>query len=170
MEVLVGFASEHGSTRGVAERISTRLIDSGLIVETRPLTVELDPAGYHAFVLGSAVHNGAWMPQAADFVRRSSQALAQHPVWLFSVGLSRIVADRFGRLATEPRQIPEFLRSVHPVQHHQFAGAFYRDQTSFFGHLVFKALRGRYGDHRDWKEIDGWAEQIASNLTRPQDR
>ncbi|MGW8378323.1 flavodoxin domain-containing protein [Streptomyces sp. ODS28] len=109
MEVLVGFASAHGSTRGVAERIAARLAASGLSVEARPLNVELEPSGYRAFVLGSAVHNGAWLPEAADFVRSNGAVLAQHPVWLFSVGLSRIVADRFGRLATEPRQIPEFL-------------------------------------------------------------
>ncbi len=86
MTVLVGFATMHGSTRGVAERIASRLGERGLEAEVRSFDDVADAAGYDAFVLGSAVANMAWLTGAAGFVRRNAGVLAERPVWLFSVG------------------------------------------------------------------------------------
>ncbi|MGH4011856.1 MAG: flavodoxin domain-containing protein [Pseudonocardiaceae bacterium] len=46
-----------------------------------------DLCRYDAVVLGSAIHNQEWLPQAIRFVRRNLDALAARPVWLFSAGM-----------------------------------------------------------------------------------
>lgn len=164
MRILVGYASEHGSTLGVAERLAATLREYGHQVDVQPLHRDQKTAGYEAFVLGSAVHNNAWLPPAADFVRGGRQTLADRPVWLFSVGMARAVGGRFEQRSTEPREIAEFRAAVHPVDHALFAGAVQPDHLPPFGRIAFRTVGGRYGDFRDWEEIDAWAETIGLTL------
>jgi hypothetical protein len=45
-----------------------------------------DAHNYDAVVLGSAVFNQRWLPEADEFAQRNRKTLAARPVWLFSVG------------------------------------------------------------------------------------
>lgn len=166
MVVLVGYASEHGSTRGIAERIGARLGEFGSRVEVRSLGQVQDVDAYDAAVLGSAVHNGAWLKEGADFVRRNRGGLAGRPVWLFSVGLARALGGWAGAHAKDPKEIAGFREAIDPRDHHLFAGALERDHIPLIGRLIWRAMGGHYGDFRDWEEIDAWAEGIARHLER----
>jgi hypothetical protein len=57
MVVLVGYATAHGSTHEVAERLAADLGRAGLKADVRPLEAVEDADTYGAFFLGSAVHN-----------------------------------------------------------------------------------------------------------------
>src|SRR5690242_10999706 len=100
MATLVIYASEHGSTREIAERICGRLRAAGLEADLRPVDQVTDLAGYGAFVIGSAIHNQAWLPQAAEFAQRHGQELTGRPVWLFSVGVPHALRGVWKYLAT----------------------------------------------------------------------
>jgi flavodoxin len=52
MTVLVTYASKHGSTRGIAERIAEKLRQLGRDAEVRPVDEVSDPGSYEAFVIG----------------------------------------------------------------------------------------------------------------------
>jgi len=54
MPVLVAYANKHGSTQGIAERIAAILRASGFEVDLASAEDAGDPAGYDAFVSGSA--------------------------------------------------------------------------------------------------------------------
>ena len=140
MVVLVGYASVGGSTRRVAERIAARITEHGCAVDCRPLDEVKDTTVYDAFVLGSAIHSGAWLPLAADFLRRNVGTLIGRPLWLFSVSS---VGEQ--SIAFAP-----------PIARRLAGGVF------------MTAMRGRCGDHRNWAEIDAWARDIARQL--PGDR
>src|SRR3954471_6942076 len=86
MNILVAYASKYGSTKEIAERIALELTSSGCVAETASVTAELDLGKYDAFVIGSAVFYGRWMPEAVDFVRRNAVLFNTRPVWLFSSG------------------------------------------------------------------------------------
>jgi menaquinone-dependent protoporphyrinogen oxidase len=86
MHVLVAVASRYGSTRGIAEAIARKLRARGHAVDMRTAGDAPDAGAYDAVVLGSAIYNQAWLPEAAEFVRRNRAALASRPAWLFSVG------------------------------------------------------------------------------------
>ncbi|MDN3028454.1 flavodoxin domain-containing protein [Streptomyces sp. S.PB5] len=165
MTVLVGYATRHGSTRDIAERIAVRLTDQGLPAYAYALDSLRGARGYDAFVLGSAIHDTAWLPEAVAFARRHPSTLTACPVWLFSTGLPMRTVGRWWQTgAREPKEIAEFAMLIHPLEHQLFAGVFQRDHTSLFGHLLFRAAGGEYGDHRDWVQIDGWADRIARRL------
>lgn len=172
MVVLVGYASAHGATQGIAERIAARLAEQGHRAEVLPLNQVDDITGFDALVLGSAIHNQLWLPEATDFVRRNLEALARRPVWLFSVGMlgdrgstfAPALARLLRVLRKDRKETAEFRDVLRPRDHRAFVGAIERDQLSLVGHLNFKVMGGRYGDHRNWQEIDAWADGIARDL------
>ncbi|BFV55403.1 hypothetical protein KCMC57_up05070 [Kitasatospora sp. CMC57] len=174
MKVFVGYATAHGSTRGVAERIAAVLGRNGHQVVLGSLHRPTDPRGFDAVVLGSAVHDGKWLPEAVESVRRDADTLGRCRVWLYSVSLvgGRTSAVRPGvarRLrglkARRGAELPTELRAaLRPVDHHDFAGAVAPEHWPITGRLVFRMMGGRYGDHRDWAEIEDWADGIARTL------
>ncbi len=84
--VLVVYASRHGATRGIAERIAARLTESGVDVTLESAQEVEDVGGYDAYVIGSAAYMFHWLKDATDFVRHHRKLLAARPVWLFSSG------------------------------------------------------------------------------------
>ena len=173
MQVLVGYASAHGSTRQIAERIGSRIGRSGATVRVAPVDDLHDLEAYDAVVLGSAIHNGAWLPEATEAVRAHAGVLADKPVWLFSVGMVAALPRRLqGRAMQEgPKAVAAVQQLIHPQAHRLFSGAVRQDQLTRRGSLLFRLMRCRYGDYRAWPEIDAWAgdlaEQMALDAARP---
>ncbi|KUP97286.1 flavodoxin domain-containing protein [Thermobifida cellulosilytica] len=166
MLVMIGYASAHGSTRGIAQRLGDRLRAHDHSVDVRPLDQPVEALGlYDAFVLGSAVHEGSWIGGAADFALREADTLARRPVWLFSVGLAQVLGGRFERAGQTPKNVPEVMRALRAREHRLFAGAIRPEHLPLFGRFVYRAMGGRYGDFRDWARIEEWAEEIAAQLT-----
>src|SRR5437868_11497529 len=64
MTVLIAYASKHGSTQGIAERIAEKLRQLGKEAEARSVDAVEDPGSYEAFVIGSAVYYGSWLKEA----------------------------------------------------------------------------------------------------------
>lgn len=83
--ILVTYASRHGSTAGVAQAIGTVLAQRDLPVEVRAMETVLDLGRYRAVVAGSAIQNGAWLPEALEFVRRHRPDLDRRPFAAFLV-------------------------------------------------------------------------------------
>jgi menaquinone-dependent protoporphyrinogen oxidase len=161
MTVLVTYASKHGSTEEIAERIAATLRRSGLDTDLQPADVVRDVEPYGAVVLGSAIYYGSWLNEAREFVHRFETALAARPVWLFASGpLGVEVKDA----EPQPKEFVEFQQSVSPRDPRVFFGALDRSQLSFMERMVVKGIRAPEGDFRDWKAIEEWAESIARAL------
>ncbi|MFZ3573018.1 flavodoxin domain-containing protein [Streptomyces sp. BH097] len=167
MTALVAYASAHGSTRTVAECIAARLSGRGLEVVVAPLGPDPELAPYRGVVLGSAVHSGAWLPEAAAYVRRRHEALTARQVWLFSVGMAAALPGPLRRLAArrEPGPIAGVVRLLHPRGYRRFSGVIRREHLDRRGRLLFRLLGCRYGDYRDWAQVDAWADGIAEALS-----
>jgi menaquinone-dependent protoporphyrinogen oxidase len=161
MAVLVTYASKHGSTREIAERIAEQLRRQGNDAQAAPVDEAESPAAYEAVVLGSAVYYGAWMKEAVEYARVHRGALAARPVWLFSVGpLGAEVKD----VEEQPKEIAELRKLIAPRGHRIFFGVLDHHTLSFGERMVAKAVRASEGDFRDWAAIDGWAVEIARAL------
>jgi menaquinone-dependent protoporphyrinogen oxidase len=162
MTVLVTYASKHGSTEEIAERITATLRRSGIETDLKPVEAVRDLEPYTAVVLGSAIYYGSWLKEAREFVHRYEAALAVRPVWLFSSGpLGVEVKDA----EPQPKEYTEFQQSVMPRDTHVFFGALDHSQLSFMERMVIKGVRAPEGDFRDWDAIEEWAESVAHTLT-----
>jgi menaquinone-dependent protoporphyrinogen oxidase len=163
--VLVGYATANGSTAGIAERIAARLRASGCEVDCRPVGPELEVGGFDAIVLGSAVHNMAWLRPALDFLHRIPETT---PTWFFSVGGVEPRGPVTRRLAgLEIARVEQgFAPAFRGRQHRLFAGVVRMAGLALWGRLFWRLIGGRDGDHRNWPAIDGWAAAIAAQLTR----
>jgi len=116
MSFLVGYASKHGATGEIAERIAEILTLAGRHAEARPVQQAGDLGGYEGFVVGSAAYSTHWLKDATAFVMSNRDLLAHRPVWLFSTGpLGTDVADGKGvdlRTTAEPKEIPGFREAI----------------------------------------------------------
>jgi menaquinone-dependent protoporphyrinogen oxidase len=174
MPVLVAYASRHGATQGIAERIADRLRAAGLAAEARRVSDVRDVSGYDAFVIGSAAYMFHWLKEAREFVNRHRAVLAARPVWLFSSGpVGTDTMDKEGRdvlVVNEPKEFDELRGMLHPQGVRVFFGAW--DPTArpagLMERLVLRmpAVREALptGDFRDWPAIEAWADSIAAEL------
>jgi menaquinone-dependent protoporphyrinogen oxidase len=178
MKILVAYATRHGATKGIAERIATTLVQHHLEVTLSPIGDVGAIEGYGAFVIGSAAYVGGWLGEATSFVRRHEHELAGRPVWLFSSGPTGTeTVDAKGRdplVAAEPKEFKEFARTIRPRGQQVFYGAYDPDAApAGFAERMMKgfmrlapAARDALpkGDFRDWPAIEAWAETIAREL------
>ncbi len=179
MSILVAFASRHGATQGIAERIAETLTAAGQEAEARSVKEVADPTGYDAFVIGSAVYMFHWLKEATRFVRHNRALLASRPVWLFSSGpLGTKATDEQGRdllEVSQAKEIAEFEQAIHPREHAMFFGAYTRGKPVGLGErfvALMPAARDALpeGDFRDWGTIEAWAAGIAEELKAPAGR
>jgi menaquinone-dependent protoporphyrinogen oxidase len=165
MTVLVVYASRHGATREIAARIADRLADAHCEAVLRQVDEVDTPEAYDAVVLGAPVYDQSWPPEANRFVDRHRDALAARPLWLFSVGSFDDTKRLIGPVThREPAGIEELRGTLRPRDYRVFAGVIAKDQWPFWSRVLFHALGGRPGDHRNWPVIDAWAEGIARAL------
>ena len=163
--VLVGYASAHGSTEEIADRIAARL-GAELNVDLRRMAEVGAIDGYDAVVLGSAIHDQQWLPDAVTFVNRFRLELTGRPLWAFSVGLPGALRGPLRPLAMkEEAKIRAIaVESLHPRDHHLFTGVVRTEHFPLLSRVLFRAVGGRFGDFRDWAEIDRWTDDVAAAL------
>ena len=174
MSILVTYASRHGSTRGIAERIAERLRANGLAAEVRPAAEVRDAGRYDAFVVGGAAYMFHWLKDATTFVKRNRALLAERPTWLFSSGpVGTDTVDKQGRDVLEttvPKEFSELRDAIHPRGEKVFFGAIdpAAKPVGFAERFVSLMPAAKdalpKGDFRDWPAIDAWADEIAHDL------
>jgi menaquinone-dependent protoporphyrinogen oxidase len=179
MSILIAYASRHGSTGGIAERIAERLREGGLDAEAMTVKSARDVADYDAVILGSALYMFHWMKEARSFAAQNRRVLNLKPVWLFSSGPIEMKLDELGRGPLEvsgPREIDELRETLHPRDHQVFFGAWSREYKpiGFVERLAMAmpAARAAFPDNdlRDWPRIDAWADGIAVELKTTSER
>lgn len=104
--VLVAYASQSGSTAGIAATIATELRAAGLAVDCRPASDVRDLTDYTAIVLGSGVFLARRMSDGGGFLTRHAGALDGRRVWLFAAG-------PIGRVRTGTDGVAEDTAVVH---------------------------------------------------------
>jgi menaquinone-dependent protoporphyrinogen oxidase len=166
VRVLVTYASVHGSTRRIAEHLAARLRDGGLLVDCLPVQATPAVADYDAVVVGSAIHGRAWLPEAANLLSTHAAELRTKWVWLFSVGMAGALARPLRTFAMRegPKAVAPYAQTVRPRDTRLFTGVVSRQQFPPLSRAVLRLMGGRYGDLRDWVEIDAWADTISGSL------
>ena len=174
MIILVAYATRHGSTAGIAERIAARLRTAGLTATVSHVQDVREVATYDAVVLGGAAYMYHWLKDATRFARHHQAELRERPVWLFSSGpLGTDLVDDEGRDVLEgsrPREFEELTTLLQPRGEKVFFGAHDPDGPPVgLGERLVRHLPAAReaipaGDFRDWPAIDAWATEIAEEL------
>ncbi len=168
--ILVTYASQGGSTAGIAEAIGQALSTNGTGVDVRPVNEVADLSPYQAAVIGSAVHSGKWMPEALAFVDRNQDTFRRKPTAVFQVCMMLATSSEQYR-----RMVPDWLAPLRaqilPVAEGSFAGALwpnhYARLSEKLGLRIFlAAIKLQAGDYRDWDAIHAWAESLRPLLFR----
>jgi menaquinone-dependent protoporphyrinogen oxidase len=158
VRLLVTFASKHGSTQEMAERIASSLNRLGVRTDVRATNQVSAIDIYDGVVIGSSIYIGHWMKAANQFVERVRPALAARRLWLFSSG------PLGNQPATDPPEIALLGASLKVVEHRVFSGALRKDRLSLVERALVMGVKAPYGDFRNWTEIEAWTASIAMEL------
>ncbi len=158
--ILVAYASKHGSTREVAERVAEVMRSAGLSVDVMPAAEVGLLRGYDGVVLGGALYAGRLHKDARRFLNLHREALSVRQVAVFAMGPRTNdpsdVAGARAQLDRSLKKTPE----VDPVSVAIFGGVI--DPAK----LVFPFNRMPYADARDWKAIEAWASALVALTAR----
>jgi menaquinone-dependent protoporphyrinogen oxidase len=186
-KVQVVYASRHGGTAGIAERIADVLRSEGFDVARVDAAASPVVEGFDAYVVGSGVYMGSWVKEGIEFLERNQAVLATRPVWLFSSGplpgssktaevsdpLTQALGPETGPGSGGHKRIAAISAAIAPRDHHVFQGAFDpKDPPRSFPERMVRMMPGSGrilppGDFREWDAIEAWARQIAQALASP---
>jgi menaquinone-dependent protoporphyrinogen oxidase len=174
MNILVAYATRHGSTAGIAERIAATLCAQDLPAEARPVGEVTDLEPYDAVIIGGAAYMFHWLKDATTFAKRHREELRRRPVWLFSSGpLGTDLVDAEGRdvlTAGRPKEFDELVDLLQTRGEQVFFGAWDPDAPPIgLGERMLRHMPASKdalpaGDFRDWPAIEAWAAKIAAGL------
>ena len=159
--ILVAFASRHGSTAELARAIGDGLATHGFEVEVCPMTDVDTVYPYGAYVLGSAVYMGGWLPAARAFLVWHSELIAERPTWLFSSG----PVSGLGTTEADDALGRALLAETHARDHRLFGGKLDHAGLNRRERFVGRLVGARDGDSRDWDSAVAWAAEIGGSLT-----
>jgi menaquinone-dependent protoporphyrinogen oxidase len=157
-EVLIAYASKHGSTEQVARRIGEVLRAQALSTTIEEAGAVTDLDGVRAVVLGGSIYVGRWHRDARAFLRRHADALDEIPFAVFALGPGKNTAHDFEQsrsqldhaLAKEPELEPRAVAV--------FGGVVDPERLRFpFNHMPAV-------DIRDWPTIHAWAAELPGLL------
>jgi menaquinone-dependent protoporphyrinogen oxidase len=165
IQVLVAYATKHGATAEIAEKIGQVLRQAGLPTDVLPADRVSDLTPYNAVVLGSAVYIGQWRKETVKFLKAKETVLAGKMVWLFSSGptgegdpVELTQGWRF------PGKLQPIVDRIAPRDTAVFHGAVDVNKLNFIEKWMIKNVKAALGDFRDWEAITSWAMAIADLL------
>jgi menaquinone-dependent protoporphyrinogen oxidase len=168
-KILVTYATCTGSTVGVAEAIGATLSEGGFTVDVLPMKEVKDLTPYRAVVAGSAIQGKQWLPEAVDFVRANRAELSRKPFAAFLVCMTLAMKNGENYRPVVAEFLAPVRALVRPVSEGLFAGRLdiskvptLKDRILFRLSVLFGVWTE--GDHRDWKAIRDWAENLALRL------
>lgn len=165
MNVLVTAASQQGATREIAEAIGRTLRARGLDATVAAPDEIHAPDTFDAFVVGSAIYMGHWLPSATEFVHRFASTLSRRPVWLFSSGpVGDPRRKLVQKMTADPLELPQLQALTGAREHRILAGKLVGKSLRGPQRLSLVVFRGFAGDWRDWTEIGRYATAIADTL------
>ncbi len=158
MQVLVAYASRHGSTQQVAEWIADRLEGLGHDVDVRDAgTLRTLPGAYQLVVLGGALYSGRWHSEARRFLKRNRAELSEVPVAVFGMGPRRGDAEAWVRSRSQLDHALARYGWLVPMA------------VAVFGGVDPKAKPGQAArDLRDWDAIGAWVDGLEQVQPRPE--
>lgn len=177
MRVLIVYASTHGHTAKIAERIADAMRAAGadVDVQTAHDAAGARPHDYDAVVVGASVHGGHHQREVVAWAEHHRTSLSRLPSAFFSVCLAAAEDTAESREATRGyRDDFEERTGWTPARSATFAGALQYREYDFPTRLVMRLLmhRGQHPtdvsrdyEYTDWAAVDRFAHDLALTWT-----
>jgi len=157
--VLVAYASKHGTTREVSEFVAHALKRRGLTVEVEEAGRVSTVAHYDAVVVGGGLYMGRWHKDARRLLERHREPLADIPLAVFGMGPDSLEESK---VVESRRQLERSLAAtpeLEPIAVTVFGGALTPETWRF----PFSRLPAF--DARDWNAIEEWTDEVAASIS-----
>jgi len=109
-QILIAYATKHGSTQEVAEAIATALRAEGHRVDVANAADVADVDRYATVVVGGSLYMGHWHHDPVAFLKQHQAALRHLPLAVFCHGPEDTRRDRrrllTGAVRSRPRRFP----------------------------------------------------------------
>jgi menaquinone-dependent protoporphyrinogen oxidase len=168
-KILVTYASRTGTTSGIAEVISRRLSEKGYHVDVLPLEEVHDISDYNSIIIGSAIQNRQWLPEAMNFIMENQDQLRKIKTALFTVCITLSMKNSEKYLPEIRKWVNPVKEMISPTREAYFAGkldinkiASLSDRMKFRLSVLFGVWSE--GDHRDWEAIREWTDDLVTVL------
>lgn len=192
-KILVTYATNAGSTAGVARAVGKGLETDGAKVEVKPIEAVTTVEPYDAVVVGAPMIFG-WHREARTFLKQHQEGLHRLPVAYFMVALSLTTHDEKVHAGTQIYQdeglarapkVPERLSfterftsvsnyvqpaleiapHVTPVSIGFFKGKMDYGRLNLLERVFVRLVFGaQEGDFRNWDAIGAWSEGLVTEL------
>lgn len=171
MNILIGYASAHGSTAEIAEFMSGVFNERGFKVTVASVETIKLIGPYDVVILGTAIHAGTWLPKMVDFVTAFHDALVDKPLYLW-VNCIRVLEAHGYDHVIEYYMVHDLLKGLDVREITAFAGKLDLQRVDWNERWT---LAARYdgttwpsnfdGDFRDWDKIRAWCEKVAASVS-----
>jgi menaquinone-dependent protoporphyrinogen oxidase len=177
MTVAIVYASTHGHTGKIADRIADIMRAEGLDVEVAEMGETADHLirACDAVVVAGSVHRGSHQPELVEFVRRHRHLLQERPSAFVSVSLTAADEQDAEMRAETRRIVDEFVEDTGwtPDRTATVAGAFQFSKYSPFERLVMRLIARQHDTEidpwedlelTDWEAVDLFTQQFVRRL------
>ena len=173
--VLVLYASTHGHTARIAERVAATLEATGIDIDLqRAGAGDPPPTGYDGVIVGASVHAGHHQKEIVAWAERHHTCLGLRPSAFFSVCLTAADDTEESRIATRA-YLDEFTEATNwtPDRTITFAGAIQYREYDFATRLLIRLLMHKGGhptdtshdhDFTDWDAVEEFSRAFAARL------
>jgi len=157
-DVLIVYASKHGSTEQVARGIGETLRKRGLTTAIEPAREVMDLGEYRSVLIGGSIYMGRWHHDARDFLKRHRRELERLPFAVFALGPGKNTPEDFAASRKQLDHALGHFPELEPRTVAVFGGVIDPER------LHFPLSRRPKTDLRDWKEIRAWAATLPLEL------
>jgi menaquinone-dependent protoporphyrinogen oxidase len=170
--ILVVYASTHGHTAKIADRIAETIRADGATVAVEHVGADPAPAAYDAVVVGASIHAGHHQREMVDWVQQHRTSVGLVPSALFTVCLTAADDTEESRAATRG-YLDEFVEATGwtPDRSVTFAGALQYREYDFVTRLMMRLMMHK-GHHptdtsqdyvyTDWEAVEQFARECAA--------
>ena len=177
MRIAIVYASTHGHTGKIVDRIAGIMRAEGLDVQVAQAGESADRLirDCDAALVAGSVHRGSHQPELVDFVRRHRHLLQERPSAFVSVSLTAADDEDEEMRAETRRMVDEFVEDTGwtPDRTATVAGAFQFSKYNPFERLVMRLIARQHGTEidpwedlelTDWNAVEQFAQQFVRRL------
>ena len=160
-QILIAYATKHGSTQEVAEAIATALRAEGHRVDVANAADVADVDRYATVVVGGSLYMGHWHHDAVAFLKQHQPALRHLPLAVFAMGPKTLAETDVASSRAQFDHALAGFPQLEPASVAIFGGVV--DPSKL--HFPFNRMPA--SDARDWSAIDDWAIEVGALEAQP---